>query len=234
MDKNITCIINAFPKKRPSLSSAHEACFKHEYKMNREGETGLIGGLALRLEQWMHKKVSQCDFVGDTLEVGAGTLNHLVFEKNEYAYDIVEPFQELYLDKKDESSRIRSFYRSIIDIPGDIKYDRIISIATMEHMTNLPKELELIHEKLTTEGVLQVGIPTEGGILWGLAWRLTTALSYKIRTGLSYSALMRHEHVNTADEILSLVKHYFGNVEVKRFPFNSKHLSFYTYFSATR
>jgi hypothetical protein len=63
---------------------------------------------------------------------------------------------------------------------------------------------------------------------WGLAWRLTTGIEYRLRRGLDYGAIMRHEHLNTAGEILALLNHFFEQVEVLRFPSSFEHLSFYT------
>ncbi|NOQ76549.1 MAG: methyltransferase domain-containing protein [Methylococcaceae bacterium] len=234
MSKNILDIINTFPKERPKLSIAHKANFEDEYKANREGKAGLATQVAHWLEKWMHKKTSQNNVEADLLEVGAGTLNHVFYETHTRHYDIVEPFESLFVDKKDEAKKIRAFYKAISEIPKEQKYDRIVSIATLEHMINLPMELRLINSLLVPNGRLQIGIPTEGGFLWGLAWRITTGLSYRIRTGLSYSVIMRHEHINTEDEIIALIKYYFKGVKVRRFPLNYKHLSFYTYISAVR
>ncbi|NOR69219.1 MAG: class I SAM-dependent methyltransferase [Methylomarinum sp.] len=234
MKKNIGDILSLYPKKRPPLSVKHQERFELDYKTNREGSSGIIGRAAQRLERWMHIKVASTDSVGVTLEVGAGTLNHLKFESHSQPYDIVEPFKELYLGKHEECSRIRTIYSRLADIPKHCKYSRIISIATLEHMLELPDELAIMHDKLEPGGIFQAGIPSEGGLLWGLSWRLTTGMSYRLRTGLSYSSIMKFEHVNTADEILSLVKHYFSDVKYERFPINNKHLSFYTYITARK
>ena len=55
----------------------------------------------------------------------------------------------------------------------------------------------------TGRGV-QACIPSEGGAFWWLSWRLSTGMSYYIRTGLDYGVAMRHEHVNTAPEIVAI------------------------------
>jgi hypothetical protein len=44
---------------------------------------------------------------------------------------------------------------------------------------------------------------------------------------------MRHEHVNSAAEILQLMGYFFARVEVSRFPTPWHHLSFYTVASAS-
>jgi hypothetical protein len=57
-------------------------------------------------------------------------------------------------------------------------------------------------------------------------------MEYRIQRGLDYGALMRHEHLNTADEILALLNHFYEKVEVSRFPLPLRHLSFYTAITA--
>jgi hypothetical protein len=39
---------------------------------------------------------------------------------------------------------------------------------------------------------------------------------------------MRHEHLNTAEEIIMLLGHFYERVEISRFPLPLHHLSFYT------
>ena len=43
---------------------------------------------------------------------------------------------------------------------------------------------------------------------------------------------MRHEHVNTAQEIEACIRHYFSEVTVKRFPTPFPPLSLYTFMEA--
>lgn len=230
---SIEKVISKFPKHREPLGKKYEKIFENEYKLNREGKLGLISKWASRLEEWMHKKVAQNDEICDLLEVGAGTLNHLKFEYNYTSYDIVEPFTNLYVNNEDKRL-LRNIYASLKQVPIKSKYKRIISIATFEHMDNLPYELELIEQLLDKNGQLQVGIPTEGSFLWGLSWRCSTGLSFRVRTGLSYANVMKHEHINNEHEILSLMKHYFDVVKIERFPLPFKHCSFYTYIHARK
>jgi hypothetical protein len=43
---------------------------------------------------------------------------------------------------------------------------------------------------------------------------------------------MRHEHVNTASEIMAVVRYLFRDVHVSRFPLPWHHASFYAYIEA--
>jgi hypothetical protein len=77
-------------------------------------------------------------------------------------------------------------------------------------------------------GTFRAGFPSEGGMLWGLAWRSTTGVEYFLKRGLAYGAIMRHEHVNTAQEIIALLGYFYERLEAARFPLPFAHLSFYT------
>ncbi len=124
---------------------------------------------------------------------------------------------------------MRAFYADIADVPRENRYDRIISIATLEHVLDLPRLVAQAAALLKPNGTFAAGIPSEGGFLWGLAWRSSVGLSFRLRTGLNYGDLMRHEHVNRAAEIEVIVKHFFEHVRVRRFPIPAQHLSLYTF-----
>ena len=45
---------------------------------------------------------------------------------------------------------------------------------------------------------------------------------------------MRHEHLSRAPEIVALVRHFFADVTVRRFPTPFHHVSFYACLEARR
>ncbi len=226
-------LLKKFPKKRPPLTQKHKDIFAQEYKENRDGE-GFVRGLAQKAESWMHKHVASHNFTApETLEIGAGTLNQLKHEKGSGAYDIIEPFKTLYQGRK-ELEKVRNIYDDMGVIPNnEFLYDRIISIAVLEHLEELPYNLARCCLLLKNRGIFQAGIPSEGGFLWGLGWRMTTGLSYYLRNKISYKTLMEHEHINDIDEMLCLVRYFFKDVKVKYFPLPGKHLSLYAYIEAS-
>jgi|SRR3989338_266222 len=226
-------LLATYPRQRPPLTESHKQIYRDEYKLNRTGKT-FWSGVSQRTEGWLHRQVASFGRMGSVLEIGAGTLNHLPYESYEkvVGYDIVEPFEELYSGSA-HLARIRNIYQEITQVQTDEFYDRIISVAVLEHLTNLPFVVVCSALHLKEGGLFQHGIPSEGGFAWGLAWRLTTGLSFRLRTGLSYKTLMRHEHVNTALEVVAIVRYFFGSIVIRRFPFAAHHLSFYTYIHAS-
>ncbi len=229
---DIRRLLRTYPRTRPPLPEAQRRIYEAEYRLNRTGARP-VEGLAKRLERWMHRRVAEGAGEGPVLELGAGTLNHLSFEGEIGEYDIVEPFAALYSDRP-ERARIRDAFADIADVPGDRRYRRILSVAALEHVPDLPDVLARAGLLLAENGHFQAGIPSEGGLLWGLGWRLTTGVSYRLRTGQDYGRLMRHEHLSRAPEIIALVRHFFGEVSIRRFPLPAHHLSLYVYLSARR
>ena len=132
------------------------------------------------------------------------------------------------IDKR-KINKIDNHFIDIKNIPLNKKYDRIISIATFEHILDLPDVIAKAIIHLHKDGVLNIAIPSEGSFLWGLSWRISTGVSYYLRNKCSYTPVMRYEHVNNAEEIISLLNLFFLNVRKKRFPLPFFNLSVYTY-----
>ena len=224
-------LLSRFPKAKPELPPAYRSIYVEHYRRNRDGASPATS-IAKRMESWMHRKVAE-DTVGrapgySTLEIGAGTLNHLVYEPSSTPYDIVEPFVELYAASP-LRSRIANTYSDLRDIPG-AHYDRIVSVAAFEHLCELPSIVARCGLLLADRGQLRVAVPSEGTILWTLGWKLTTGIEFRLKHGLDYGVLMRHEHVNTADEVAGVLRFFFRSVRTSIFGITPA-LSFYQSFS---
>jgi len=221
-----------FPKIRPRLPKEIEEIYSAHYKSNREGQTA-ASSLAQRVESWLHRQVAN-DVANTensakvTLELGAGTLNQLQYEPEVHPYDIVEPFTELF-NNSPLLERVRNVYSDISEVPSNCRYDRITSVATLEHVCSLPEVIARSGLLLAENGVFRASVPSEGTLLWTLGWKLTTGLEFKLRHGFSYGLLMKHEHVNTAREIEEVLNYFFKEVKCKVFGL-TKSISLYRYY----
>lgn len=227
---DIATLLASYPRRRPPLPSANAKVYVEEYRINRGVSNHWLYRITASLESWMHRQVAGASGVR-VLDLGAGTLNHRAYEPDYLIYDMVEPFSALY-ETSPQLARINGIYQSIEDVPFSPGYDRIFSVAVLEHLENLPATVASCGLRLLPKGVFQAGIPAEGGFLWGLAWRATTGVSYRLRTGLPYAPVMRHEHLNDAAEILAIVRHFFRDVRVRWHPLPVRHLAFYGYIEA--
>ena len=58
------------------------------------------------MESWLHKKVAKTEgFNKKTLEIGAGTLNQLDYERCKI-YDIVEPYETLFQNSANKNTYV--------------------------------------------------------------------------------------------------------------------------------
>ena len=209
-----------FPKQRPPLPQKIAEIYANQYKENREGKS-TAASMAQRMEAWLHRQVA-ADVTANpllqrsTLEIGAGTLNQLQHEPAVGPYDIVEPFSSLF-EKSPLLARVRKVHADISEVDPSQRYDRITTVATFEHVLNLPQVVAKCGLMLNEGGTLRVSIPSEGTFLWTLGWKLTTGLEFRLKHGLDYGDLMRHEHVNTAKEIEAVLRHFFARVDSKAF-----------------
>ena len=214
-----------FPKIRPTLPPEYQKIYLQHIQENRHGQSP-ASRMSTALEGWMHRKIANDARESlSTLEIGAGTLNHLRYESNEAAYDIVEPAHYLFADSP-YLNRVRNIYDDIKEVPPDTRYDRIISIATFEHICNLPEVVAGSGLLLKPNGQLRAAIPAEGGPLWKLGWMLTTGWEFKRRYNLDYEVIMRAEHVNTWKEVADVLNYFFQRVDVSYLGL-SRALSFY-------
>ncbi len=228
----MSTMFQQFPKTRPVLPPEFQRIYERHYRANRDGASP-VSAVAQRLEAWMHRQVAADvaarNSQGATLELGAGTLNHLAFEQGAAAYDVVEPSEFFYRDSS-HRSRVRTIYRDIAEIPAELRYARIISVAVCEHLCDLPAIVARSGLLLAQRGSFRAGIPSEGTILWRAAQSLSTGLEFGLRHGLDYRVFSNYEHVNTADEIEQVLGYFFHALEAKFFGL-SRGLSLYRFYA---
>jgi hypothetical protein len=229
--RDLDSVLARFPKTRPTLPPKLQAIYTRQYIENRAGATPAASA-SQTLERWLHRQVASDGGAGETLEIGAGTLNQLAFEPANPAYDIVEPFEELYATSP-LRSRIRKIFKDAGDVPAGRAYARITSVASLEHICDLPLVLARAVRLLAPGGTLRTAIPSEGGFLWKLGWMCTTGLEFRLRHGLDYGLMMAHEHVNDAAEIETLIHALFEEVEVRSFGLG-RQLSLYRFLAARK
>jgi len=114
-----------------------------------------------------------------------------------------------------------------------LRNSRIISIATFEHIIDLPKVVAKSCLLLESKGSLRTSIPNEGTFLWTLGWRMTTGLEFKLKYGLDYGNLMKHEHVNTAKEIEEVLNYFYAINKCKVFGLN-KRIGLYRFYDSKK
>ena len=212
-------LIKKYPKKRGVLPKPIRIIFNKHYSDNRNNFLSQLS------ERWLHTSIDERNKKNTTLEIGAGTLNHLKYEIKKH-YDIIEPKKFLYKHSINKKLINKSY--DDIKLTPDNYYKRIISCAVLEHITDLPDYLYVSSFKLKKRGYQQHSIPCEGYPMWDILWFMFSGILFKLKFGYSFKYIQKHEHVNNFDEIKSLISFFYKKVEIKfSYPFYNKYLSFY-------
>ena len=208
----------------------------NEFYLDYSKNNNIFRKLAFSLEVWFHLLTyKNYPNPQSILELGAGNLNHVKYEKNFKYYDVIEP-KEFLINASDpfDRDKITNIYGDIKELPENKIYDKIISIGVLEHIEELDYVLEKISYKLTSQGKFLVTIPAEGEFLWWIGWRLTTGIAFWLKHKLDYGVIMRYEHVNTASKVIRLLNKYFKINFIKSFPINIRNFRLFIYISMTK
>ena len=210
------------------LPEEYEEIYKQFY-IDYSNANNFFRKISLIVEKWYHLKAAKSKVKGNSiLEIGAGNLNHVRYEKGNKNYDVIEP-KNFLIESSDikYQKKINNFYSSIDEVPRKKFYKKIIAIAVLEHIDNLDLFLEKVEKKLHPEGRFIVEISAEGEFLFWLAWRLTTGIGFWLKYNLDYGLIMRFEHINSAKKIVRLLKKHFKIFSMESFPLSIKHLRLY-------
>jgi len=221
---NILDCIKSYPRSRTKLPLNLKKNFDNHYLKNRKNF------LSQLCERWLHLSISKRFLKKKTLEIGAGTLNHLHYESCDKIYDIIEP-KNFLLKSSNLIEKIHKKYNNIDSCKNNY-YDRIISCAVLEHLDDLPRYLSISSLKIKKNkggGYQSHSIPCEGYPVWNLTWYIFSGLIFDLKYGFgSFRKIQKHEHLNNFDEIIALIKFFYKKVKIKySYPGYNKYLSFY-------
>lgn len=160
-----------------------------------------------------------------TLEIGAGTGNHLLREKlsplqkeNYVVCELRKNMAEALKLKHPEIQVILQDCQTKIPFDDD-HFDRILAIHILEHLPNLPEAIKEMHRLCNKKkGVVSVVIPCEGGKLYGLARAISSKKIFEKRYHMPYKWLMDREHINRPHEIIEELSQYFVISNKRYFP----------------
>lgn len=157
-----------------------------------------------------------------TLDVGAGLGEHLEFEDGHNGeYVALELRPEM-------AQEIVRRYPYVTTVTGNLEqglpfetgtFDRVLAIHVLEHLPNLPSDLEELRRVLRPGGVLSVVLPCEGGLAYSLGRNLTTKRMFEKRYGVSFDWCIASEHVSTAPEVVQELDRRFTCEQRSWFPF---------------
>jgi SAM-dependent methyltransferase len=156
-----------------------------------------------------------------TIEIGAGIGAHMAFEDLaiqeyfalEYRAEFCKRLEELLPPERVICGSIED--RQPFE---DGSFDRAIAIHVLEHLRDLPRAIAEVRRLLRPGGFFDVVLPTEGGLAYEVARKISAERMFKQRFGADYTPIIRNEHVNTFAEVRSLLERSFTAVHSRFFP----------------
>jgi SAM-dependent methyltransferase len=152
-----------------------------------------------------------------TLEIGAGIGEHLEYERltpkqraNYVAVELRAPMaDEIKKRYPDVQVRVGDCQQRLDFANG--YFDRVLAVHVLEHLPNLPATILEMHRLCHPKhGRFQVVIPTEGGLAYSLARRISAQRFFEKRwPSMPYKLVVEREHMNLPAEILELLEEKF-------------------------
>lgn len=160
-----------------------------------------------------------------TLEIGAGTGEHLQYEKltqrQKEQYVAVDIRENMVAEFKRRYPEIRVFIGDCQKyMPwDDDSFDRILAIHVLEHLPNLPAAVTELHRLCDKKnGFLSIVIPCEGSLSYTIARRISAQRIFEKRYKQPYRWFIEREHINRPEEIFQELTPYFNLVHSSYFP----------------
>lgn len=159
------------------------------------------------------------------LEIGAGTGEHLSFVRHKFNEYILTDLDPKTLDiAKTKLAGIHSGKLLFEPQAGEglsyesNTFDRVVAAHVLEHINQPHLALQEWARVLKDGGVLSILIPTDPG----LAWRLGRHFGPRrnaLAQGIAYDYVMAREHVNSCNNLIAILRHYFSEAEEAWWPF---------------
>lgn len=159
------------------------------------------------------------------LEIGAGTGEHLPFVRhtyNDYTLTDIDPktldvAREKLAKRYCDKVRFETQTGDKLSYP-DHSFDRVVASHILEHIYQPHLALKEWYRVLKKDGVLTILIPTDPGIAWRLG-RHFGPRKNAISQGIAYDYVMAREHVNSCNNLIAILRHYFPEAQEAWWPF---------------
>ena len=193
-------------------------------KVNEDLLDWLYAGLTGRFQIAGHRLIDRwampyADKV--VVEIGCGHGHHLRYGGNDYHRYIGLDIEYKFLcTLRERFPGTRVVNGDAYALPfRDQSVDCVLSVYCFEHLRQLPDCLREIRRVLKPEGELLVGLPAEGGLLYGFGRWLTSKPYMERKYGIDYDAIVRWEHWSTCLEVVEEISHEFSIRRLRYLPF---------------
>ena len=161
------------------------------------------------------KNFKESDHFSKVLEIGAGTGEHLGFVKHGFDQYVLTDLDAKTLEvakgklKDQFGSKLKYETQTAEGLSyADNSFDRLIATHVLEHIYQPHLALKEWQRVVKNGGILSILIPTDPGMAWRLGRHLGPRKN-AITQGIAYDYVMAREHVNSCNNLIALLRHYF-------------------------
>jgi phosphatidylethanolamine/phosphatidyl-N-methylethanolamine N-methyltransferase len=166
---------------------------------------------------------SQVTF-GRVLEIGAGTGEHLPYVRHRFENYVLNDADPKTLQVAQQKLAGLHAGKLLFEPQqGDglsydsNSFDRVIATHVLEHIYKPHLALKEWIRVLKPGGTLSILIPTDPGVAWRLG-RHFGPRKNSIAQGIAYDYVMAREHVNSCNNLIAILRHYFPRSEEAWWP----------------
>ena len=215
-----------FPKNIPEISVEDKIIFDDFMKVwHQELATKKKFNL---IENFNHNYSAKSQFLSrfkkkiNTLELGCGIGTHLNYEdlkmQNYFVADIRSNMLNEIKKKNSKINIIECDIQKKMNFSSKY-FDRINAIHVLEHLPNLPACIDEVDRLLNDDGIFQIVIPCDPGILYQICRNFSAKRIFEKKYKKNYDPFIKREHINTPEEILGLIREKFKLKDRNFFPF---------------
>ncbi len=184
-------------------------------------------GILSKLWKYPHR-VMEREFTDnsgkDILEIGVGEGEHIQFVQPSYRKYVALDIDEVRLQKISEmgikSLEVMQGNAEKLDF-DDATFDRVIATCLLVHLLEPEKALQEWHRVLKPGGSATIYVPCEPGLLLKLFRKFITKPKARKLGFDGYDLFIARDHLTSADRVVILTNHVFGdsNTKISYFPF---------------
>jgi ubiquinone/menaquinone biosynthesis C-methylase UbiE len=170
-------------------------------------------------------KFKSRDHFPKVLEIGAGTGEHVSYVRHRFDQYVLTDLDAKTLEVAKRKLHGNFGGKVLFETQsaeglsyGDDSFDRLIATHVLEHICHPHLALKEWARVVKPGGTLSILLPTDPGVAWRLG-RHFGPRKNAIAQGIAYDYVMAREHVNSCNNLIALLRHYFPQRTEAWWPF---------------
>ena len=193
---------------------------------DKSNYTGSLQAAVMRASHRLtEKRFQKHDHFSRVLEIGAGTGEHLGFVRHGFDQYVLSDMDAKTLEVARSKLGGKFGNKLLFETQNgeeldyaDNSFDRLIATHVLEHIYRPHLAIKEWGRMVKDGGIISILIPTDPGIAWRLGRHLGPRKN-AMAQGIAYDYIMAREHVNSCNNLIALLRHYFPERAESWWPF---------------